>query len=55
MGEPDGIGELVTIPDSAAGTPIEHTLTNEMSEAVLTAIADLPQKYRIPLTMFHRA
>jgi len=53
MGEPSDIGELDTIPDTATITPLEHTEKNEMAKVVLAAIADLPQKYRIPLTMFH--
>ena len=53
MGAGEATGELDDVPDTDADTPIEHTLKREMSEVVLSAIADLPQKYRIPLTMFH--
>jgi len=53
LGRPDGIDDLDAIPDSGATSPFEHTLGNEMSKVVLAAIDDLPQKYRIPLTMFH--
>ena len=53
MGEPDEMDGLLGIPDTKTDTPMESTLKNEMSEVVLAAISDLPQKYRIPLTMFH--
>ncbi len=53
LGEPDDIDDLDAIPDSETPSPFEHTLKNEMSKVVLAAIDDLPQKYRIPLTMFH--
>ena len=53
MGEPDDADSLDTIPDSKTATPFEKVLDNEMSEVVMAAINDLPQKYRIPLTMFH--
>lgn len=53
MGKPDDIDAFERIPDSGATTPMEDTLRNEMSNVVLSAIAGLPQKYRIPLTMFH--
>ncbi len=53
LGEPDDIEDLDALPDSESATPLEQTLSNEMSKVVLTAIDDLPQKYRIPLTMFH--
>lgn len=53
MGEPSDVDELEPIPDTRTVTPMEHSLNNEMSVVVLSAIADLPQKYRIPLTMFH--
>jgi RNA polymerase sigma-70 factor (ECF subfamily) len=44
----DGLG----IPDFAPG-PAEITEKRELAEAVLQAVATLPPKYRIPLTMFH--
>jgi RNA polymerase sigma-70 factor (ECF subfamily) len=53
IGEPDTIEELKAIPDTNNATPMEHMLKNEMSQVVLSAISNLPQKYRIPLTMFH--
>jgi len=53
VGRPNGVDDLEDLPDTETATPIEHTLKNEMSKVVLSAIADLPQKYRIPLTMFH--
>ncbi len=52
MGEPSDIGELDAIPDKTALTPVEHTEKNEMAEVVLSTIADLPQKYRIPSQCF---
>jgi len=53
MGEPNGIEDLDTMADTESTTPLEQTLSNEMSDVVLAAINELPQKYRIPLTMFH--
>jgi len=53
MGQPEDLDDIDAIPDLGSDSPIDHTLKNEMSEVVLTAIDDLPQKYRIPLTMFH--
>lgn len=50
---PNNVDEIDVLPDTNTATPIEHTLKNEMSKVVLLAIADLPQKYRIPLAMFH--
>jgi len=53
MGQPNDLHDLESVADSNTDTPIHHALESEMSEVVLGAIADLPQKYRIPLTMFH--
>jgi len=53
MGEPEDIDKLSEIPDSQTPTPADFALKSEMSEVVLSAISDLPQKYRIPITMFH--
>jgi len=53
LGEIDGIEDLDRIPDTESTTAFEYVLSNEMSKVVLAAINDLPQKYRIPLTMFH--
>jgi len=44
----DGLG----IPDFTPG-PAEVVEKRELAEAVLQAVATLPPKYRIPLTMFH--
>jgi RNA polymerase sigma-70 factor (ECF subfamily) len=40
------------IPDFQP-TPAEAAEKRELAEAVLAAVASLPQKYRVPLTMFH--
>jgi len=53
MGEPEDVDALTSIPDME--TPSQYGLVadSQMSEVVLAAIADLPPKYRIPITMFH--
>jgi len=53
MGEPENLDKLKEIPGSQIPTPLESALKSEMSEVVLAAIADLPRRYRIPITMFH--
>jgi len=53
IGREDATRELDAVPDTEAETPMDHALKTEMSTVVLEAIAGLPQKYRIPLTMFH--
>jgi len=53
LGEPEDFKQIEKMPDSKAASPLEHAMKNEMSEVVLAAIAELPPKYRIPLTMFH--
>jgi RNA polymerase sigma-70 factor (ECF subfamily) len=44
--------ESLEIPDFAPGPP-EVLEKQELAEAVRQAIASLPPKYRVPLTMFH--
>ena len=53
LGEPEDFKLIEKMPDSKAASPLEHAMKKEMSEVVLAAIAELPPKYRIPLTMFH--
>jgi RNA polymerase sigma-70 factor (ECF subfamily) len=50
----DGRVELdcLEIPDFRPGPP-EAAAKRELAEAVLAAVASLPPKYRLPLTMFH--
>ncbi|MHC4861764.1 MAG: RNA polymerase sigma factor, partial [Planctomycetota bacterium] len=40
------------VPDFRPG-PSETLMRRELADAVLRAVADLPSRYRIPLTMFH--
>lgn len=49
-----GLGDLdsLNIPDFAPG-PSEIAERRELANAVLQAVASLPPKYRVPLTMFH--
>ena len=44
--------DRLEIPDFQPGPP-EHAEQRELAHAVLNAVASLPPKYRIPLTMFH--
>jgi RNA polymerase sigma-70 factor (ECF subfamily) len=44
--------DALEIPDFHSG-PAEVTEKRELAEAVLKAVASLPPKYRVPLTMFH--
>jgi len=44
--------EMLEIPDFRPGPP-EVVEKRQLAEAVLRAIAALPSKYRLPLTMFH--
>jgi len=44
--------EYGEIPDFCT-SPCENVQKKELAEAVLEAIASLPPKYRVPLTMFH--
>jgi len=53
MGEPSDVDEIEALPDTKVTTPLGHLLESETTEVVLSAISELPQKYRIPLTMFH--
>ena len=53
MGEPDDVDQLDMLSDLKSATPLDYTMENEMSAVVLEAIAELPPKYRIPLTMLH--
>jgi len=53
MGELRDTDELADIPDTNPKTPLAQLQAKEMSEIVLSAIDELPPKYRIPLTMFH--
>ena len=50
----DGRADLehLEIPDFQPG-PAEVAQKRELADAVLTAVASLPPKYRLPLTMFH--
>ena len=50
----DGQADLdkLEIPDFRPGPP-EVAQSRELAEAVLAAVASLPPKYRLPLTMFH--
>jgi len=50
----DGQADLdkLEIPDFRPGPP-EVAQRRELAEAVLAAVAGLPPKYRLPLTMFH--
>src|SRR2546427_393535 len=49
MGEP---GDVDAVQEVDAG-PVEAVEKKELAEVVLGAIAKLPAKYRIPITMFH--
>jgi len=51
FGSPEDLDRL-EIPDFAPG-PSEVVEKRELAEAVLQAVASLPPKYRVPLTMFH--
>jgi RNA polymerase sigma-70 factor, ECF subfamily len=53
MGNADDVDQIDSIPDEDAETPLEQTERRELSGEVLSAISELPPKYRIPLTMFH--
>ena len=44
--------EHLEIPDFRPGPP-EVAEKRELADAVLAAVADLPPKYRLPITMFH--
>jgi len=44
--------ETLEIPDFQPG-PSENAERRELADAVLAAVASLPPKYRVPLTMFH--
>jgi RNA polymerase sigma factor (sigma-70 family) len=44
--------EMLEIPDFRPG-PAEQVERQELAEAVHRAVASLPPKYRVPLTMFH--
>jgi len=44
--------ESLEIPDFHPG-PAEEAERHELADAVLAAVAALPPKYRVPLTMFH--
>lgn len=44
--------DSLDIPDFAPG-PAEVAEKRELADAVLRAVASLPPKYRVPLTMFH--
>ncbi|MBN2208883.1 MAG: sigma-70 family RNA polymerase sigma factor [Candidatus Coatesbacteria bacterium] len=52
--ELDGRVELesLEVPDFAPGPP-EVVEKRQLAEAVMNAVDSLPQKYRVPLTMFH--
>ena len=51
LGSPEDL-ERLEVPDFAPG-PAEVTEKRELAAAVLKAVAALPPKYRVPLTMFH--
>jgi len=51
LGSPDDLDSL-EIPDFAPGPP-EVAEKRDLADAVLQAVASLPPKYRVPLTMFH--
>jgi len=53
MGGADDVNEIDEIPDAMAKTPHERAEGRELSQVILQAIAELPPKYRIPLTMLH--
>jgi len=51
LGSPEDLDRL-DIPDFVPG-PAEVVEKRELADAVLQAVASLPPKYRVPLTMFH--
>lgn len=51
LGSPEDV-EHLGIPDFAPG-PAEEVEKRELAAAVMQAVASLPSKYRVPLTMFH--
>ena len=53
MGGPDDVDETDSIHEANAETPHGRAESRELSQVVLAAIAELPPKYRIPITMFH--
>lgn len=53
LGEPADVDQLEAHVDAKSPSPTDHVERVEMAEAVLQAIAGLPAKYRIPITMFH--
>ncbi len=53
INDQDDVDPIAALEDQHTGTPIEQTLSAEMSVIVLSAIEDLPIKYRLPLTLFH--
>ena len=54
LGQPEGQAELdgSAVADPHPG-PAEMAARQELADIVLAAIAALPEKYRVPLTMFH--
>ena len=44
--------DVLEIPDFSPG-PAETAEKRELADAVVAAVASLPPKYRVPLTMFH--
>jgi len=53
MEDPDELDEISRPVNASSTTPLEATLRKEMSEVIRSAVASLPKKYRIPLTMVH--
>jgi RNA polymerase sigma factor (sigma-70 family) len=53
LGQPTDIDQLDAHVDVKSPSPTDHAERVETAEAVLMAIARLPAKYRIPITMFH--
>lgn len=53
MGGPADVDQLQATADPDVVAPPDAAIGRELSRVVLAAIAELPPKYRIPLTMFH--
>lgn len=52
LGQPNDVDQLDLVADPKPNQ-FDHVVRKEMAQVVLAAIAELPPKYRIPLTMFH--
>ena len=46
------VGAVLEVP-STDPSPLEHVERRELAERVLRALDSLPQRYRVPLTMYH--